>query len=118
VYKDLHANPELSMQERRTAKIAADWLKNHGYDVADEIGGTGVTGVLRNGDGPVVLLRADMDALPVTETTGLGHASVATGVDRFGQTTGIVHAVTTCIWPDSWARAAFSPKTKRSGKEP
>jgi amidohydrolase len=92
IYKDIHANPELSMQESRTAKIAADWLMGAGYEVAASVGGTGVIGILRNGDGPTVLLRADMDALPLTESTGLDYASRATGVDRFGQKTGITHA--------------------------
>ncbi|NKE43896.1 amidohydrolase [Roseomonas frigidaquae] len=92
VYRDLHAHPELSMQEKRTAGIAADWLRTDGYEVATGIGGTGVVGLLRNGDGPAVLLRADMDALPVKETTGLDYASSATGTDRFGQPAAIAHA--------------------------
>jgi hippurate hydrolase len=92
VYKDIHANPELSMQEKRTAQIAADWLKSNGYEVTTGVGETGVIGLIRNGDGPTVLLRADMDALPVIEKTGLAYASRATGVDRFGQATGIAHA--------------------------
>lgn len=91
IYKDLHANPELSMQEYRTSQITADWLKSDGYEIAAGVGGTGVIGVLQNGSGPTVLLRADMDALPVVESTGLTYASHATGVDRFGQPTGIVH---------------------------
>lgn len=65
VYKDIHANPELSMQERRTAGIAAAWLRRQGYEVTEGVGGTGVVGLLRNGDGPTVMLRADMDALPM-----------------------------------------------------
>ena len=65
VYKDIHSHPELSMQENRTAGIAADRLRAAGYDVTAGIGKTGVVGVLRNGDGPIVMLRADMDALPV-----------------------------------------------------
>ena len=68
VYKDIHANPELSMQERRTARIAANWLREEGYEVAEGVGGTGVVGVLRNGEGATVLLRADMDALPMEES--------------------------------------------------
>jgi amidohydrolase len=92
VYKDIHANPELSMQESRTAGIAAEWLQRHGYEVTTGVGGTGVIGLLRNGDGPTVLLRADMDALPIGETTGLAYASHATGTDRFGQATLIAHA--------------------------
>jgi hippurate hydrolase len=64
VYKDLHRHPELSMYEYRTAEIAANYLVRYGYEVTREIGVTGVVGVLRNGEGPVVMLRADMDALP------------------------------------------------------
>ncbi|GHJ47460.1 putative amidohydrolase [Catellatospora sp. TT07R-123] len=80
VYRDLHAHPELSFQEQRTAGIAAAWLRECGYDVIEQIGTTGVAGVLRNGDGPTVLLRADMDALPVPEATGLDYASRTDGV--------------------------------------
>ena len=92
VYRDLHANPELSMAEHLTAGIAAAWLETHGYTVTRAVGGTGVVGLLRNGDGPTVLLRADMDALPIRESTGLAYASNATGIDRFGQPTAIAHA--------------------------
>ncbi len=92
LYRDLHANPELSMQEQRTAGLAAAWLRRNGYDVTEDVGGTGVVGLLRNGDGPTVLLRADMDALPIKESTGLGYASSRTGTDRFGQATSIAHA--------------------------
>ncbi|MGA3268593.1 MAG: M20 family metallopeptidase [Verrucomicrobiota bacterium] len=92
IYRDIHANPELSMQEHRTAGIAAAWLREQGYDVTEHVGGTGVVGLLRNGDGPVVLLRADMDALPIKESTGLAYASSKTGTDRFGQATAIAHA--------------------------
>ena len=77
LYKDLHAHPELSFEETRTARIAADALRDAGYDVTDGIGKTGVAGVLRNGDGPTVMLRADMDALPVREQTGLAYASTS-----------------------------------------
>jgi hippurate hydrolase len=80
VYEDLHAHPELSDAEHRTAGIAAGWLRARGYEVIEGVGGTGVVGVLRSGDGPVVLLRADMDALPVTEATGLPYASTRDGV--------------------------------------
>src|SRR3954468_17755809 len=77
LYKDIHMHPELSMQETRTAGIAAERLRNAGYDVTPGVGKTGVVGLLRNGDGPVVMLRADMDALPVAEATGLPYASKA-----------------------------------------
>jgi amidohydrolase len=92
IYRDIHANPELSMQEHRTSGIVAAWLRERGYDVTEGIGGTGVVGLLRNGDGPVVLLRADMDALPIKESTGLAYASDKTGTDRFGQATSIAHS--------------------------
>src|ERR1700748_3981753 len=68
LYRDLHAHPELAFAEHRTAGIAADRLRGLGYQVMTGVGGTGVVGVLANGDGPVVLLRADMDGLP-----GLAH---------------------------------------------
>jgi hippurate hydrolase len=79
-YRDLHRHPELSLQEHRTAAKLAERLTKAGYETADGIGGTGVAGVLRNGDGPTVLLRADMDALPVQEETGLPYASGTPGV--------------------------------------
>src|SRR5207302_715001 len=75
VYKDIHSHPELSMQENRTAKIGAERLQSAGYEVTAGVGKTGVVGVLRNGEGPVIMLRADMDALPVREATGLPYAS-------------------------------------------
>ena len=71
IYKDIHLHPELSMQEFRTAKIAADYLTRYQYEVSTGIGITGVVGIMKNAEGPVVMLRADMDALPVTEATGL-----------------------------------------------
>lgn len=93
IYKDIHANPELSMQERRTAGIAANWLREQGYEVTEGVGGTGVVGVLRNGEGATVLLRADMDALPMKEDTGLPYASTKTGTDpASGRQTAIAHS--------------------------
>jgi amidohydrolase len=80
IYRELHAHPELSFEERRTARTAADWLAEHGFEVREGIGTTGVVGVLRNGAGPTVLLRADMDALPVREATGLPYTSQVDGV--------------------------------------
>jgi metal-dependent amidase/aminoacylase/carboxypeptidase family protein len=70
-YRDLHSHPELSMCETRTAGLAAERLRSAGYEVATNVGKTGVVGMLHNGDGPTVMLRADMDALPVEEATGL-----------------------------------------------
>ena len=91
-YKDLHRHPELSYQEHRTAKIAADGLRGLGVDVIEGVGRTGVVGVLKNGDGPVVLLRADMDALPVAEETGLEYTSTERGVDPDGNEVPVMHA--------------------------
>lgn len=91
LYKDVHSHPELSMQETRTAGIAADRLRGAGYEVTGGIGKTGVVGLLRNGDGPTVMLRADMDALPVEEGTGLPYASKVTATDREGKTVPVGH---------------------------
>ena len=92
LYKDVHAHPELSMRETRTAGIAADRLKAAGYDVTTGVGKTGVVGLLRNGDGPTVMLRADMDALPVKEATGLPYASSVVANDPEGHPTPVMHA--------------------------
>ncbi|MFF0814412.1 amidohydrolase [Rhodococcus sp. NPDC003318] len=92
LYRDLHAHPELSHAEFRTAGIVAARLSDSGFEVTAGIGGTGVVGVLGNGDGPVVLLRADMDALPVREDTGLDYASTATAVTAAGETVPVMHA--------------------------
>ncbi|MBS1848006.1 MAG: amidohydrolase [Actinobacteria bacterium] len=92
LYEDLHANPELSFQERRTAGIVAERLEAMGYDVTRGVGSTGVVGILDNGIGPTVLCRADMDALPVVEDTGLPYASTARGTDPDGNDVGVAHA--------------------------
>ena len=92
VYKDIHSHPELSMLENRTARIAADHLGAAGYEVTTGIGKTGVVGLLRNGNGPTVMLRADMDALPVKEATALPYASSATATDADGKTVPVMHA--------------------------
>jgi hippurate hydrolase len=92
IYKDIHSHPELSMQETRTAGIAADHLRAAGYEVTTAVGKTGVVGLLRNGDGPTVMLRADMDALPVKEVTGLPYASSVTATDSDGHSTPVMHA--------------------------
>src|SRR3982751_911182 len=92
LYRDLHANPELSMQEVRTpAKLAAE-MRKLGFDVTEHVGKTGVVAVMKNGAGPVLLIRADMDALPVKEMTGLAFASKATGTLPDGTETPVMHA--------------------------
>ncbi|WP_055588087.1 amidohydrolase [Peterkaempfera griseoplana] len=92
VYKDLHSHPDLGHQEHRTATRVAERLRNCGYQVHEGIGGTGVVGVLANGAGPTVLLRADMDALPVLEETGLPYASTAEATDASGRRVPVAHA--------------------------
>ncbi|GAA2434766.1 M20 family metallopeptidase [Streptomyces macrosporus] len=92
LYKDLHAHPELGLREHRTAKKASDALRDAGYEVVEGIGGTGVIGILANGEGPVVMARADMDALPVRERTGLPYASAVTATDDNGTEQPVMHA--------------------------
>jgi amidohydrolase len=91
LYKDIHSHPELSMQETRTARLAADRLRASGFEVTSGVGKMGVVGVLRNGEGPTVMLRADMDALPVQEATGLPYASKTTVADRDGNIVPVSH---------------------------
>ena len=92
LYKDIHAHPELSMQETRTAALAAERLRTAGYEVTTGIGKTGVVGLMRNGDGPTVMLRADMDALPVEEATGATYASKVKATDDEGKSVPVMHA--------------------------
>lgn len=92
LYRDLHAHPELSFEEHRTAGIVAEQLTALGLEVHTGIARTGVAGVLRNGDGPTVLLRADMDGLPVLEQTGLPWASTATAPGDDGHPVPVMHA--------------------------
>ena len=92
LYLDLHRNPELSYHEEKTAAKIADQLRKLGYDVTTGFGGTGVVGVFKNGSGPVVMLRAELDALPVPEKTGLPYASHVTTHDDRGVEVPVMHA--------------------------
>lgn len=92
LYVDLHRNPELSTHEEKTSAKLADRLRALGYDVTTRVGGFGVVGVMRNGKGPTVLLRADMDALPVEEKTGLPYASTVKATDDAGNVVPVMHA--------------------------
>ncbi len=92
LYLDLHRNPELSYHEEKTAAKIADQLRKLGYDVTTGFGGTGVVGVFKNGSGPVVMLRAELDALPVPEKTGLAYASHVTTHDDRGVEVPVMHA--------------------------
>ena len=93
LYRHLHTHPELSYQEIKTAGRIADELRRVvGMEITEKVGGTGVVGVLKNGEGPVVLVRTDMDALPVAEETGLPFASKEQAKDQQGRTVGVMHA--------------------------
>src|SRR5436190_12164363 len=92
LYRDLHANPELSMQEVRTPAKLAPEMRKLGFDVTEHVGKTGVVAVMKNGPGPVLLIRADMDALPVKEQTGLPFASKVRGKTLDGVDTDVMHA--------------------------
>ncbi len=92
LYKHIHAHPELSYQEVETAARLAKELRDAGFDVTEKVGGTGVVGVLKNGAGPTVLVRADMDALPVVEQTGLLYASKVRTLDKNKNDVGVMHA--------------------------
>ena len=102
LYKHLHANPELSLCEEKTSARLADELRRAGYEVTPKVGGHGVVAVLKNGAGPTVLVRSDMDALPVKEQTGLPYASAVTAKDPAGKEVSVMHACghdvhTTCL---------------------
>lgn len=92
IYRDFHSNPELSFREERTAgKLAAE-LKSLGVEVTEKVGRLGVVGLLKNGDGPVIMIRTDLDALPVSEVTGLSYASKVVTKDAKGNDVGVMHA--------------------------
>jgi len=91
-YLDLHEHPELSGHETQTATRLADHLRNAGYEVTEHVGGTGVVAVIKNGSGPVIMLRTELDALPVEEKTGLAYASKAHMNDDTGHDVPVMHA--------------------------
>src|SRR5262249_24947643 len=115
LYLDLHQHPELSSHETRTAAELATRLKALGYEVTEHIGGTGVVGILKNGPGPTVMLRTELDALPVEEKTGLAYASKARTKDDSGRDVGVMHAcghdVHMSTW---WGSAAIMARNKDS----
>lgn len=92
LYQELHAQPELSLQEEKTAARLAHQMRQLGWEVTERVGGYGVVAVLKNGRGPVILVRTDMDALPIVEQTGLPYASKVRTRDRLGQEVGVMHA--------------------------
>ena len=118
LYQHIHANPELSLMEVHTAKRLAEEMKKAGYEVTEKFGGNGVVAVLKNGPGPVVLIRTDMDGLPIIEQTGLSYASKVKVKNRDGLEVGVMHACGHDIHMASWvgtARVLASMKDKWSG---
>jgi hippurate hydrolase len=118
LYQHIHTNPELSLQEVNTAKRLADEMRKAGYDVTEKFGGTGIVAVLKNGPGPAVLIRTDMDALPIVEQTGLPYASKVKAKNREGIEVGVMHACGHDIHMASWvgtARVLAALKDKWSG---
>ena len=118
MYRDFHAYPELSMQEVRTpAKLAAE-ARKLGFTVTEKVGKTGVVAVLRNGPGPTLMIRADMDGLPIVEQTGLPFASKVRAVARSGVETGVMHGCGHDTHVTSWvgtARQLVARKAEWSG---
>ncbi len=106
LYLHLHQNPELSFYEFNTAKRMADELRGLGFEVTEKIGGNGVVGVLKNGTGPTIMVRTDMDALPIAEETGLPYASKVTTKDETGNTVSVMHACGHDTHMTSWVGAA------------
>jgi len=106
LYEDLHANPELSFQETATAAKMAERLKALGFGVTTGVGRTGVVGILKNGAGPTVMLRTELDALPLEEKTGLAYASKATAKNTAGETVPVMHACGHDVHMTAWIGAA------------
>jgi hippurate hydrolase len=118
IYRDLHANPELSFQETRSAGIMAAEARKLGFQVTTGVGKTGVVAVMKNGPGPVLLIRADMDALPVAEQTGLPYASKVKAKTREGAETAVMHACGHDVHMTAWigtARRLAAMKQSWSG---
>jgi len=106
LYEDLHAHPELSFQETATAAKMAARLTALGFTVTTGVGKTGVVGILKNGDGPTVMLRTELDALPIVEKTGLPFASTVTAKNADGDTVGVMHACGHDAHMTAWIGAA------------
>jgi amidohydrolase len=113
LYQDLHQHPELSLHEQRTATTLADGLRDLGFDVTTGVGGTGIVGVLRNGPGPTVLVRTELDALPVTEDTGLPYASTVRTTTDAGVDVGVMHACGHDVHMAAWMGTARVMSTAR-----
>ena len=114
LYEDLHAHPELSFQETATAAKLAERLKGLGFEVTTGVGRTGVVGLLKNGAGPTVMLRTELDALPVEEKTGLPYASKATARNAAGESVPVMHACGHDVHMTAWIGAATTLANDRT----
>jgi len=114
LYLYIHQHPELSLHEQRTATKLAAGLRELGYEVSTGIGNTGVVGVLKNGSGPVVMLRTELDALPVEEKTGLSYASTTRTKDDSGKEVGVAHACGHDVHMAAWMATARIMANARS----
>lgn len=115
LYKYLHQHPEISFHEKNTAGKLASELKSIGFEVTENVGGYGVVGILKNGEGPVVLIRSDMDALPLEEKTGLPYASKAKTADDSGNEVSVMHACGHDIHMTTLIGTAYTLHTLRKG---
>lgn len=118
LYKQFHSHPELSYQESKTAARLAQEMRGLGFEVTEKVGGHGIVCVLKNGEGPTILVRTDMDALPVTEATGLPYASKVRMRDRYGNDVGVMHACGHDVHMACWvgtARVLTALKDQWSG---
>ena len=106
LYIDLHQNPELGFQKTRTTATLTEQVMALGFDVTTGVGGTGIVAVMRNGEGPTVMLRTEFDALPVEERTGLPFASTVVVQNASGQSTPVMHACGHDIHMSAWAGTA------------
>src|SRR6266700_1386806 len=114
LYRDLHEHPELAFHEQRTAATLADRLRALGFEVTTQVGGTGLVAILRNGSGPVVMLRTELDALPVEEKTGLPFASKAKGLDSEGKVVPVAHSCGHDLHMTGWYGAATIMARRRT----
>jgi amidohydrolase len=114
VYVDLHRNPELAFQETRTSALLADRLRALGFDVTTGVGRTGVVAILKNGAGPVVMMRTEIDALPVAEKTGLPYASTVMSRNATGQAVPVMHACGHDLHMTAWLGTATVMAQNRS----
>ncbi|MBK6620520.1 MAG: amidohydrolase [Saprospirales bacterium] len=114
LYLHCHANPELSFHEYNTSARMAGELRKAGFEVTEKVGGNGVVGVLKNGEGPTILVRADMDALPIAEETGLPYSSAVKATDESGNTVGVMHACGHDVHMTVWTGAARAMASQRA----